>query len=131
MSNIPDRTQAVHPDYPTHDDEGTVIRYDDDPDGWLQEPDYGARKVSPYHERFGRESAAQEFLDDDTDFRDGPQQPPYDVVFERPLIPGKPVELIVLDGGHPLSIGVFKTLDMANDVAFRCAFFRFALKSVV
>lgn len=130
MSSIPQESPRVHPLSPTHDHEGTRIDYSDDPTGWIEEPVW-TRKVAPLAHPFDRESDADEFLDEDTDFTRPRQTPLYDVVFERPLVPGKPVELVVLDGGSACVIGTYKTIDAANDAAFRTGTFLFALRSVV
>jgi hypothetical protein len=129
MSTVHSPRPEINPDYPTHKEDGTRIDYSDDPTGWIEEPVW-SRKVAPLAHPFDRESDADEFLDPDTDFSRPRQTPIYDVVFERPLVPGKPVELIVLDGGRPLVIGIYKSMEVANEVAYRTGTFLFALRSV-
>jgi hypothetical protein len=66
-----------------------------------------------------------DFLDPDSDVSDGPA---FDVVFDRPASPGSPVELWCLDGDAPRLIGIFRSLDAANDVAFHSHFGSFGIR---
>ena len=126
MTSLPKSAPAVHPDYPSHDHEGTLIDYRDDPTAWLDEPEYERKVPLPAFPLPVDDDDS--FLDEDTDFRQA--IPHYDVVFSRPLPPGAVVELTVLDGGSPTTIGFFNSLAEANDAAYRVGTGMFGLKAI-
>lgn len=66
-------------------------------------------------------STSPQFYMDDPDFLDPDSditESHFDIVFSRPAPPDSPVELWCLDGDEPSVLGVFKSLALANDVAF-------------
>ena len=130
MSSLQSSCARVHPSVPTHDHEGTRIDYTDDPVAWIYDPYLGPPKVPPAIYPPSVVSDDTSFLDGDDDTDPPSSDFQYDVIFERPLTPNRPVELYALDRGTPFFVGTFATMQEANDLAFRCAYFRFALRSI-
>jgi hypothetical protein len=131
MATISTLRAPVHPSAPRFDHEGTRIDYSDDPTAWLYDPYLGPRKVPAIsYPKLAEQPNDTTFLDEEDDSDGISQHPEYDAVFERPLCPGRPVELISLDGGSSCVIGQFKSLQQANDAAFRSGATRFTVRSI-
>ncbi len=127
MDSLPRLHPARNPHYPSHDHEGTLIDYRDDPTAWATMPRY-PRRVPQLHVVMSVELADVTCLDDAGDFTS--PRPRYDAVFERPIPPGCRVELTVLDHGHATVIGTFGTIQEANYAAFNAHVTTFALRAV-
>jgi hypothetical protein len=131
MSSLSALRAPVHPSAPRYDHEGTRIDYSDDPTAWLYDPYLGPRKVAPIvYPKLADQPNDTSFLDDDDESDGIGQHPEYDAVFERPLCPGRPVELVSLDGGSACVIGTYKSLQAANDAAFKTNTQRFAVRAI-
>jgi hypothetical protein len=130
MASISALRAPVHPSAPRFDHEGTRIDYSDDPTAWIYDPYLGPRKAPALvYPKLAEHPSDTSFLDDDES--DGiSQHPEYDAVFDRPLCPGRSVELVSLDSGSACVIGQYKSLQEANNAAFRTNTQRFAVRAI-